>query len=357
MADTVLAHIAGAIPQKENLATEAVAFIANRSAAARAALASEITRLVEIPLAVAHVATQVAVGDESRPDLVLRDDAGRLLGFVEAKFWAGLTAAQPVEYLRRLTDAGGGVLVMLAPERRLPSLRAEIAERCRAAGVTIQPAGPWLLRGESVHIGFVSWKRVIAVLAAAVAEDVAAASDVRQLDGLCTRFEGEGFIPLTREEIDDLDVPRRVLALANLVNDIVEQAVAEGVLSTRGLKATHYLGATGRYAAFARAGCWIGLSHWGWLAHGRSPLWLRFSADDWGQGNRLRELFRPWAAQDPPRAVLDGDDRDVHIPLRLQTGVEKDGVVADVVRQLREINERMKEAGMPLLSGSAPTES
>lgn len=354
MAETVLAHIASSIAQKENLATEALAYILNRSATARVAMHRQVVALLGDTPTIARVATQAAVGDESRPDVILHADDGRPVGYIEAKFWAALTAAQPVEYVKRLTESGGGVLVMLAPERRLPTLRAEILERLKEHTLTDVAAAS--MRAGSVRIGVLSWTKLLAALSDAVGEDRGVASDVHQLAGLVARFEAEGFIPLTRVDIDDLDVPRRVLVLANLVPDIVEKAVAEKIFTLKGTKATHHLGATGRYAAFARAGCWIGLTHWAWSGHGRSPIWVRFGADKWGRGDTMRELLRAWAAADPPRAYLDDEDRAVRVPLLLRIGVEKDLVVLDVVRQLRELDEIMMAAGMTALSGEAPPE-
>jgi hypothetical protein len=135
MATTVLAHIAASMPQKENLATEALAFILNGSPAARGALERQLSALVGKIEQVARVSTQIAIGEESRPDVVLLAEGGAPLGYIEAKFWAALTDAQPVEYVRRLSDARGGVLAFLAPERRLPTLHTEVRERLRSANL------------------------------------------------------------------------------------------------------------------------------------------------------------------------------------------------------------------------------
>jgi hypothetical protein len=351
MADTVLAHIAGSITQKENLGTEALAFILNRSAAARVALRDQIAAILgDVPV-VARVATQLAIGEESRPDLMLHGDDGRTLGYVEAKFWAALTNAQPVEYVRRLAAAGGGVLVLLAPERRLPTLRAEVIERLRPEPAMV---GAQSLKLGRVRIGVLSWSRLLGALGAAVADDRASASDVAQLAGLVARFEADGFLPLTRSELDDLEVPRRMLAIGQLVNEIVERGVLEGILSTKGLRGSHAAGHTGRYVAFASAGAWLGLSHWQWAARGRTPMWLRFAPDAWGRAAELRGHLRAWAAADPPQAYLDDEDRSVRLPLLLPVGVEKDVVIATVVQQLREIESVMRAAGMPPLAGAVP---
>ncbi len=348
MATTVLAHIAASNPQKENLATEALAFILNRAPAARASLHRRIVALVGDVPSFVRVATQVAVGEECRPDLVFLGDGGKCLGYIEAKFWAALTAAQPVEYIRRLADDGGGVLVFVAPDRRLPTLRGEILERLRAADMTPSDfgGGTSIVVGE-VRLGLLSWSSLLSTLHDAASEDRETLSDVHQLRGLVERFETEGFIPLTRVDLDDLDVPRRLVTLTNLASEIVDVASEEGVLSVKRLmvRARDYGG--GRYAAFKNAGCWIGVDYELWGLRGRSPLWIEFAASDWSRAGQLHEPLRAWLNSDPPRAFAD--DGGIQVPILLTVGAEKDRVVADAVRQLHELDAVLKGADLPPL--------
>lgn len=353
MADTVFAHIASSISQKENLATEALAFILNRSPAARVALDRYLLGLLEQVRPVARVVTQVAVGEESRPDLVLLAEDGHRLGYIEAKFWAALTAAQPVEYVRHLMESAGTLLV-LAPERRLPTLRLELRERLAIAGLTPTDVTSTSMTSGGVRIGLLSWTKLLAVIRDAVADDRASSSDVHQLEGLVTRLDGDGFVPLTREDLDAVDVPRRMMALANLVNDIVEAAVSDGILSVKGLKATHFIHGTGRYAAFKWAGMWLGLDHAAWAAWGRTPLWITFATGPWGRADQIRSCLQGWLNADPPRAY--GDHRDIHVPVLLATGCEKERVVTSAVAQLRELDVLLSAAGLPPLDGEGPRE-
>ena len=69
-----------------------------------------------------------------------------------------------------------------------------------------------------------------------------------------------------------------------------------------GTRATHDAGATGERDVAARASCWIGLNHRIWSKHGRSPMWVRFNADQWGRAVAMRKALQQWAAMDPPRA-------------------------------------------------------
>lgn len=348
MATTVLAHIAASNPQKENLATEALAFILNRAPAARAALRARVIALVGEVALFSRVDTQVAVGGESRPDLLILGDGGQCLGYIEAKFWATLTAAQPVEYIRRLEGAGGGVLVFLAPERRLPTLRVQILDRLRGEGMTpSDTGGSTALTVGSVRLGLLSWSSLLATLRDAASEDRETLSDVHQLRGLVERFETEGFIPLTRVDLDDMDVPRRMVSLTMLASEIVDAACQEHLLSIKGLNVSARDYGGGRYANFYAAGCWVGLDHEMWSLRGRSPLWIEFDKRSWKHTERLREPLRGWLNADPPRAFAE--NKGIHVPVLILLGAEKDRVIADAVRQIRELHELMRSAGLPAL--------
>jgi hypothetical protein len=346
MADTVLAHIAAANPQKENLATEALAFILNRAPAARSALHRKIVTLLgEVP-PITRVVAQVAVREESRPDIVVLAGDGQTLGYIEAKFWAALTAAQPVKYVEHLTRSGGHNHLFLAPEQRLPTLRGEVVERLKAAGMAPADTGGLSMAVGSVRLGLLSWRTLLDALRDVAVEDRDLASDVHQLRGLVERFEREGFIPLTRVDLDDLDVPRRIASLTNLSWEIVDAACQVGILSVKGLKVTPRDYGGGRYAAFKAAGCWLGVDHEMWSTRGRSPIWIDFTDDDWGRAERLREPLRAWLSADPPLAFAD--DSGIQIPVLLAVGVEKERVIADAVRQIREVDARLRDVSPPL---------
>ena len=76
------------------------------------------------------VESERAFGD-GQPDLTIYDSAGQHRLFVENKFWAGLTDAQPVTYLSHLPqDNDPSALVFLVPEERVRSVWAELRRRC-----------------------------------------------------------------------------------------------------------------------------------------------------------------------------------------------------------------------------------
>lgn len=356
---TLLAHLTDKLTsQRENAATEAVAFVLNRSERARRAFARHVAPLVGEMAAIHRVETQYVAGDESRPDIVLLGADGAVIGYIEAKFWAALTAAQPVAYLKRLaeTRANGGLLFMLAPDRRLETLRTEIVERCRPSEHVLIDRGAMAFDAGVNRLALISWSGLLSALRDAVVDDPATLSDLGQLQGLCERFESEGFVPLTRADIDDLEVPRRVLALANLVNDIVDTAVAREVLSVKGSRPAHYVHATGRYVSLPRAGGWFGLNHKLWLERGQSPMWMRFNAGSYGRSAELRGALSAWVNARTPRAFLD-DDGAIRLPVPLRTGVEKQAVVDASIEYFRGLDRLMLAAGMSLRNAEPPPDA
>ena len=89
----------------ENLATEALNYVLRRTPSARAALIQFCAIGASLPPDLAFQ-TQVAGDDQTIPDLVGTDadNVARLV--IEAKFWAGLTERQPVQYLQRVRQGG-----------------------------------------------------------------------------------------------------------------------------------------------------------------------------------------------------------------------------------------------------------
>lgn len=353
MHESVLAHVAASLPQKENLATAALAYILNRSEPARRAFGAVIESAVGSVARILSVRTEQPTDDANRPDVLLVGEAGSRVGFVEVKFWAGLTDAQPVAYLKALALTPSSVLVVLAPARRLPALKNEFQQRCRSAGLMLAVRSEVAMECSGTRIALLSWTQVLDQLTRATIDDRLSAADVDQLRGLCEQMEAEGFFALTREEIDDLATPKRYLMLAGLVDEAVERAVADGIVSVKRLKVTPRKGGYGRYVLLPRAGCWVGIDHELWAQHGQSPLWIDFGADDWGQAVGVATALRAWLLASPPRAYRSDDDGRVEIPVPLLSNSTREEVIASFLALIRELDAAMVAAGMKPPGGAA----
>ena len=163
---SVLAHIVlnGSLPA-EPAATRALAHILNSSPhIARAFVA--MLRPASVDFEPGHIKAEFG-HEDSRPDLTIHDSHGRVRTFVENKFWAGLTDAQPVSYLGGLPDDPPASLLFIVPQRRVATVWNELKLRCSQAELEwVDAPGreqrhllPRRLQGHAGHeLGLTSWK-------------------------------------------------------------------------------------------------------------------------------------------------------------------------------------------------------
>lgn len=181
--------------EAEDVATESLAFLLNRSAAARQAFGAVFHasgfsfEAADLVFRTQRASTGV------RPDISGITAEQELGLLVEGKFWAGFTEAQPVEYIRILEQEGrpGSGLAFLVPYDRLAVAWAELLRRLAAAGVTFTPfstaAGtnrPSLRTDTGIHMMIASWEQIDAQLEPAVAAEPAVLADVLQLRAVCS---------------------------------------------------------------------------------------------------------------------------------------------------------------------------
>jgi hypothetical protein len=347
----------------EDVATEGLAYVLTRSEAARAC----VQRLagqwapVELPR-ITWFQSQVAK-DGSRPDLEAHDAQGKPVLIFENKFWAGLTPAQPVEYLQRLA-AQGGVLCFVAPHARLPILWPELLQRA-----TTGPAQLRVLRQESdlkvAHVGekrslvLTSWAFLLGQLREALEAhgDLALVADVRQLIGLAARMDTSGFIPLT---VTDLTAPtaRHILQFCEVVNAAVdEHLLREPFASIRGLRATGGAGWFGRYVRLHAVVCFLSFDAPLWAEHGRSPIWLRTTYPNTPDASKIEQAIAGLLGQDGYVRPGDVARPGVWVPVPVPEGRERDAVIGSVVDQVLKVADVLRGIASPDAPVETPPEA
>ena len=174
-----------------------------------------------------RVAPDLDQKDDSRPDVTIYDAAGKPRVFVEAAFWEGVPAGQPVEYLRELPGDLPSGLVYIAPRKRIWSLWEILHERCAGdpeLEVEDEPPTDEAVRarvGARVLL-VASWAYVLETLQR-VTEDPAVEQDIVQLRSLAKRMETAAFLPLEEAEAADAALARRLLCYRDLVHKIARR--------------------------------------------------------------------------------------------------------------------------------------
>jgi hypothetical protein len=331
--------------QYEDVATEALAFVVNQEPAAREALV-EFLRLAQPGLSLDLVFSTQDSHDDCRPDIAGVSDGEVREVFIENKFWAGLTEAQPVEYLKLLSKQDRATLLtFVVPDARVETVWRELTRRVGESSTVEQlsvPSGFAKLveTGYGPRLAITSWGRVLKAVEFGVAGNPERTSDLSQLRGLCERADVEAFVPLGDHELTDQRIPKRLLQFSDIAELAVAVAREKGVLSTDGLRPTHFFDRTGRYVGFVGrgVGAWFGVDLSSWREKGRTPLWIRFYLEEFEHAESVWPMFQQWSL-DSQRVVENAGSAEVWVGVDLRCGIERGDVVADVVEQLAALSD------------------
>ena len=331
---TLLAHLAYKLsPQPETVATEALGHILRGSESARAALQEFLLSAGADVGRINTVGTEVRGDGGERPDLACTDGDGRERVLIEVKFWAPLTENQPAAYLARLPDDRASALLVIAPSARLetlwPELRARAAELLTGTGSSVSETR-WISVGDNRNLIMTSWSSFLTRLAGAI-EDKQAVSDIRQLQGLAEQQDSEEFLPLRAEQLSS-EVPRLILNLDRLVDEVSSRIFTTD-WADRDRMQKRWEGGPFQYMTVAGFSAWFGVNYRFWKQYEITPLWFGFQDSAWEKEEQILRSLKPLRHKDPPQYF----EEEGIIPIRLQTGIEYDKVVDDVVGQLADI--------------------
>lgn len=278
----------------------------------------------------------------SRPDLKIFDMDGHVRVFVENKFWAPLTEAQPVSYLRSLREYPESALVFIVPEMRVETVWQELKERCKLAtdlewenvaeNTPVRRA-----RVGSRNMLITNWNHVLRKLMDTVRpENGDARHDIFQLQGLVKWMDSEEFLPLHDEEVVDQDTARRMISFFGLIHEILNRLINDDITDSKklGQSGSVLLSRLGQFfQMYSSFELLLTIDFKLWRAHGVSPLWLR----SWIEAEQNLEKAR---GSFPNNVESDGYRC---FPIRLKPGVEKNRVIDYAVEQIRQIVDHCRE--------------
>lgn len=323
----------------ENLATEALGYVLTKSAAARRGFVSSLGKAAEQLTERLRFETQHADEDAGRPDLAAFDETGKLALLVEAKFWAGFTENQPVGYLKLLPPSG--VLLVVCPDERLDLVWIELLKRIGATSLAVDARvradDERHIICEGRHLVLQSWRRLLGAIRLELSGEPSLLADVAQLDGLCERMDSEAFIPVTSEELTS-QVFRRVHEFGQIVDELVAKLSAEGIVSTKGYRASAGNGWYGRSLEIRGAYAVLQVSTWKWTKFAPSPVWLTVYGATWrGDRTPAKQRLAQYEVLNPGTVYVDHAGAPT-VMLRVPTGADRPQVVETITAQLRELS-------------------
>lgn len=353
---TVLAHVAWMLRGSfEDLAVEALGYILNRSKPATRAL-EEVLRDGDAEVSpIRFVQTQAMEVTGATPDLACLDRDGEKHVLIEAKFDARLTKNQPVQYLRHLPADRPSVLLVVAPERRLKSLWAEMtellsetpdltvneeiaAEGLRAASVS-----------DSTALILVTWEHLLYKMetSAKLKAEEGTLRSIAELQGV-VEYEVLNAWQAPSSDLTDLD-ESDVRRFKELIDGAVRAGVHEGWASTEnfgtGGGVTGYI----RYFAIGQVSVWLGYDLRMWETYG-GALWFGFQESAQRNIGIVREGMRGLSAKRPQDYLHDvpawSQKRD-YIRIEMPGKVELPYALEALLVQLREIADALENVRLP----------
>ena len=339
---SVLAHVVRGGPQQnEPAATQALTYILNSSPI----MAKSFVRLLtneHLEFEVGRIVAEQGQKD-SQPDITIYDTQSQVRMFIENKFWAGLTKAQPVSYLNELQKDSPTALAFIVPFQRVDTVWNELKQRCTNKDLNWEDVSMvnsvMHARVDGKSLLVTSWKSVLArlldVTNSAEGLDIVRA-DLLQLQGLVHSMNIGAFLPLHVEEASDQDIPNRLNNYLDLISDVIQELRKANIADTKGLGFGNSLHSSGhwiRIHANKQFEPWLGIHFKRWRDKGISPMWCQIK----GHGlnvthfENVPDLFR----------VVFVAGEYVWVPIRLKAGVERDEVLKDIVEQFKHIVDKV----------------
>lgn len=316
----------------EDAATNALSFILSRSSSAMDTLSDFLGDASGL-LPIATASPWGADAHGAVPDLACFDDNGAVVTLIESKFWAGLTAHQPVTYWERLPDDRPSVLLFLAPDYRVEhgSLWNELVDRLGEAGHELEPAESKedTLTAEARvadrRLMLTSWERLLGRMAQKAEED----GDTQ------TCFEIAELQELASSVIAG-DRPKRDENLKQLIEEAVERLRQSGWANTDGLRTGKGQSYFERYLSLAGASAGLRIDYEVVRQNPDRPLWLWFYG--YSSDSVSVELIRTTLGTGVEPG-LESCPRDVCVPIILPEGADRSATLETMVSELECIAE------------------
>lgn len=322
----------------EDAATNALSFILSRSKSAMETLADFLGDDCG-PLPIATASSWGADAQGAVPDLACFDGNGSVVALIESKFWAGLTAHQPVTYWQRLPGDRSAALLFLAPEYRIDqgSLWDELADRLRDAGHELGPADSKegtvtaVAKVGQRRLMLTSWERLLGKMVQKAKEDGDAQTcfEIAELQGLASSVIAG-------------DRPTRDDNLKQLIAEAVERVKQSGWANTDGLATGHGLGYYARYLRLAGTSAGLCIDYEVVKQMPDRPLWLWFYGDP-AASVSVDEVRSALGSKAGPG--LESSPGDVYIPIVLPPAADRKATLEAMVAEMERIAETIDPDG------------
>lgn len=304
MAKSLLAYLYPRIKgSQEDIATISLQYLLSQSHELNKAFTKMVASSIHAPLDDCLDYICQSTGDENeRPDMAGIDKTGQEVVLCEMKFYAGLTANQPLTYLERLRQKGGYGCVFICPKSRQTNLWAKLKELC--IDQPIEEVDSRCIRVDGIHLSIMTWVEILECLrTVAASSDSKYQSDIEQLSGYCSQMDSDAFIPFRPEDLT-AEAAKNAERYYEVIDETFNLLCAEKniTVSPKGKASTYR---TGYERKLEINGLLVRLNYdrnlWKSTDSVETPFWVSFNDTTWQQSEIFKDRITKISSnkQDP----------------------------------------------------------
>ena len=278
---------------QENIASESLVYILNKSETAKNSILKYLRTEAEIEVEIERFYSQEKGENNERPDIIGKNREGQERLIIETKFWASLTMNQPNTYLSRLKNIQS-VLLFICPASRVGSLYIELKNR-----IPMEFTPQYLDRHNCIKfpqekcIIVRSWKDILENIKKSLLtfDEKIILSDLDQLIGYCDKIDETSFLPASEKDFDP-SIGRRIISYYHLIDHIIVELEKRKLVTKKYSKGSRKYGIAS-YFGFQGIGYGLNLNFEYWSKNADTPFWLIIADEQLETNNwKMSEILK-----------------------------------------------------------------
>lgn len=331
---------------QENIASEGLVYILNRSKAARQALSNIIRNDCGLDFPDLNYEAQSTGKDFERPDIIGRDENGNNVLILEAKFWSALTENQPITYLNSLP--GSSALMFICPDARVRYVFSEINNRMKSSDIVTEIHGDLHLKTSDLnkHLIVKKWSQILVPIKDKLSQEKEndLLADINQIIGLCDIIDNTAFLPIQNDELSP-KYARRVKNYFDVVDYVVEELKKRRRANTERLRAAGPKYAYVRYFKMDQMGVSFQLRFDLWEKVADTPFWVIFkdllpAGGYWGMSENLRNNVKQ-AEIKLGYTTYNDNYNEIYFALPPLVDITGDEIIEDLANRIIQLHDEL----------------
>jgi len=329
---------------QEDLASESLTYILKKSDNARKVINQIVKIETGLVFSDLSYSTQNIGKKLERPDISGKNNEGKEVLLIEAKFWASLTDNQPNGYLERLKN--DTILIFLVPTLRVKPVFEEVLIRIKEkySDIEIETENNRVkINTANKHILIKNWNEILNGIKSKLVQENQQnlISDIDQIIGLVDTIDSNSFQPIRSEDLSP-SIPKRIKSYYDIVDKVVNNLISRNEkINNHKLMKGNLKNGYKKYFRFENFG--FGMSYFPelWEKYADTPFWLSIAEEkpSWEVSEQLNKKCEKLAFNINVKYVKR--NKEIYLSLKPKLYETEDIVIKDLTEQIEKIIEKL----------------